>query len=64
VVITAVGQGYKWTNICYNYRTGSKITYEGISKPMEIERQLKSIEGCKTKCYNCNKFGYIAKDCK
>jgi len=38
VVITAVEQGYKWANICYNYRTGSGITYGGIGKPMEIEQ--------------------------
>jgi len=36
VVITAVGQGYEWTNICYDYRTGSGITYGGMGKLMEI----------------------------
>jgi len=36
VAITAVGQGYKWTNIHYNYKTGSGITYGGMGKPMEI----------------------------
>jgi len=39
VAITGVKQRYKWTNICYDYRTGSEITYRGIGKPMEIERQ-------------------------
>jgi len=39
MVITAVGQGYKWTNIYYDYRTGSEITYRGMGKPMEIGRQ-------------------------
>jgi len=37
VAITAVEQGYKWTNICYGYRTGSGITYGEMDKPIEIE---------------------------
>ena len=36
VAITAIEQGYKQTNICYDYRTGSGITYEGMGKLMEI----------------------------
>jgi len=31
---------------------------------MEIRRQINDIEGYKTKYYNYNKFGHIAKDCK
>jgi len=34
VAITAVGQEYEWTNICYDYRTGLEITYGGMGKPM------------------------------
>jgi len=64
VAITAVGQGYKWTNIHYDYKTGSGITYGGMGKPMEIGQQQNNGQGCKLKCYNCNKFGYIAKDCR
>jgi len=36
VAIRAVGQGYKWTSIQYDYQTGSGITYGGIGKPIEI----------------------------
>ena len=64
VAIIVVGQGYKWTNICYDYRAGSGITYGGIGKPMEIGRQQNNRQGCKPKCYNCNKFGHMAKDCQ
>jgi len=63
VVITAVGQGYKWTNICYDYRTGSGITYRGMGRPIEIEQQQNNGPGRKIKCYNCNKFGHMVKDC-
>jgi len=64
VAITAVGQGYEWTNIHYNYRTGSGITYGGMGKPMEIGRQQNNGQGRKPKCYNCNKFRHMAKDCR
>ena len=30
MAITAVGQGYEWTSIRYDYRTGSGITYGGM----------------------------------
>ena len=62
MAITAVGQEYEWTNICYNYRTGSGITYRGMGKPMEIGRQHNG-QGHKVKCYNYNRFEHIAKDC-
>jgi len=64
VAITAVGQGYEWTNICYDYKTGSGITYGGMGKPMEIGQQQNNRQGRKPKCYNCNKFGHITKDCR
>jgi len=64
MAITAVGQGYEWTNIRYDYRTGSGITYGGMSKPMEIGRQQNNRQGRKPKCYNCNKFRHMAKDCR
>jgi len=63
VAITAVGQGYEWTNIRYDYRTGSGITYEGMGKLMEIEQQQNNGQGRKLKYYNCNKFEHMAKDC-
>jgi len=63
VEITAIEQGYKWTNIYYDYRTGLGITYRGIGKPIEIGQQRNNKQGCKPKYYNCNKFGHMAKDC-
>jgi len=35
-----------------------------MDKPIKIERQRNSTKECKTKCYNYNKFGYIAKNCR
>ena len=64
VAITAVGQGYEWTNIHYDYRTGLEITYGGMGKPMEIGQQQNNGQERKPKYYNCNKFGHMAKDCQ
>jgi len=46
VAITAVGQGYEWTSIQYDYQTGSGITYGGMGKSMEIG------QGKQLKCYD------------
>jgi len=35
-----------------------------MDKPIEIGRQQNNKQGHKPKCYNCNKFGHIAKDCR
>jgi len=35
-----------------------------MSKPMEIGRQQNNGQERKTKCYNCNRFRHIAKDCR
>jgi len=62
VAITAVGQGYEWTSIQYDYQTGLGITYGGMGKPMEIGRgkQLKYSRG---RCFNCNEEGHTARYC-
>jgi len=63
MAIIVVRQGYKWTNIHYNYKTGSGITYGEMGKLMEIGRQQNNGQERKVKYYNCNRFGHIAKDC-
>jgi len=35
-----------------------------MGKLMEIEGQQNNKQEHKTKCYNCNRFGHIAKDCQ
>ena len=35
-----------------------------MGKPMEIGQQQNNEQGHKPKCYNCNKFGHMAKDCQ
>jgi len=57
VAITAVGQGYEWTSIRYDYQTRSGITYGGMGKPIEIG-QGKQLKYTREHCYNCNKEGH------
>ena len=46
-------------------KTGSGIIHGGRGLPMEIDAQSPnwSTDG-KPKCFNCNKYGHIGKDCK
>jgi len=64
VAIIAVGQESEWTNICYDYRTGSGITYGEMDKLIEIGQQKNNKQRHKPKCYNCNRFGHMEKDCR
>jgi len=62
VAITAVGQGYEWTSIRYDYQIGSGITYGGMGKPVEIG-QGKQLKYSRGRCYNCNEEGHTARYC-
>ena len=35
-----------------------------MDKLIEIRQQKNKEQGRKPKCYNCNRFGHMAKDCK
>jgi len=59
-VITSVGQGYKSTEKRHDYKTSTRTTYGGQGQPMDIG---KSNNNRKPKCFNCNKYGHMAKEC-
>ena len=63
VAITSVGQEYKSTKECHNYKTSTGVMYGGQEQPMEIGRSNKSFKDRKPKCFNCNKYRHIAKEC-
>ncbi len=63
VAITSVGQGYESTEGCHNYKTSTGTTYGGQGQPMIIGKSNNNIKDGKPKCFNCNKYGYIAKEC-
>jgi len=64
VAITSVGQGYKLTEGRHNYKTGTETTYRGRGQPMDIGKSNDNFKDGKPKCFNCNKYGHMAKECR
>jgi hypothetical protein len=63
--ILSVGQGYESTEIRNDYRTGTGITFGGSGQPMEVGRQMPAFnERGQPKCFKCNTYGHMAKDCR
>jgi len=63
VVIMSVGQGYESTEGYYDYKTSTGTTYGGRGQPMDIKRTNDNFKDRKLKCFNCNKYRHIVKDC-
>ena len=63
MAITSVGQGYKSTEECHNYKTNTETIYGGRGQPMDIGRFNDNFKDGKPKCFNCNKYRHMAKDC-
>ena len=63
VAITSVGQGYKSTEGCHDYKMSTRITYGGRGQPMDIGKSNDNFKDRKPKCFNCNKYGHMAKEC-
>jgi len=64
VAITSVGQGYKSTEGHHDYKTGTGTTYGGRGQPMDIGKSNDNYKDGKPKCFNCNKYGHMAKECR
>jgi len=62
MAITSVGQGYKLMEGRHNYKTSTKVTYSGQGQPMDIGKSNDNFKDRKPKCFNCNKYGYMAKE--
>ena len=63
VVIISVGQEYKSTQGRNNYKTGTGTTYGGRGQPMDIEKSNNNFKDRKPKCFNCNKYDHMVKEC-
>ena len=63
VVITSVEQGYESMERRYNYKTGTRTTYRGREQLMDIGKFNNNFKNGKPKCFNYNKYGYMAKEC-
>jgi len=64
VAITSVGQEYELTEGCHDYKMGTGITYEGREQPMDIRKSNDNFKDGKPKCFNCNKYDHMAKECR
>ena len=64
MVITSVGQGYESTEGRHDYKIGTGITYGGRRQPMDIGKSNDNFKDGKPKCFNCNKYGHMAKECQ
>ena len=64
VAIISVGQGYESTEEYHDYKTSTGTTYGGQGQPMNIRKFNKNFKDRKPKCFNCNKYGHMAKECR
>ena len=64
VAITSVGQGYKSTEGCHDYKMSTGMTYRGRGQPMDIGKSNNDFKDRKPKCFNYNKYGHITKECQ
>ena len=64
VAITSVEQGYESTEERQDYKTATGTTYRGRGQPMDIGRSDDNFKDRKLKCFNCNKYGHMVKECR
>jgi len=64
VAITLVGQGYKSTEGWHDYKTSTGTIYGGQGQSMDIGKSNKNFKDRKPKCFNCNKYSHMAKECQ
>ena len=64
VAITSVGQGYESTEGRQDYKTSTGTTYRGRGQPMDIGKSNNNFKDRKPKCFNCNKYGHMVKECQ
>jgi len=64
VAIMPVEQGYESTEGCHSYKTSTGTTYGGRGQPIDIEKSNDNFKDRKSKCFNCNKYGHMAKECQ
>jgi len=62
VAITSVGQGYESMEGRQDYKTGTGTTYGERGQPMHIGKSNNKFKDGKPKCFNCNKYGHMAKE--
>ena len=64
VAITSVGQEYESTEGRQDYKTATEMTYGGRGQSIDIGKSSDNFKDGKPKCFNCNKYGHMAKKCQ
>ena len=64
MAITSVEQGYESTEERQDYKMATGTTYGGRGQPMDIGKSNDNYKDGKPKCFNCNKYGHMAKECQ
>ena len=65
VAITSVGQEYEFIESQHDYRTGTRTIYEGREAFIDIGKIKDNFnKDRRPKCFNCNTYGYMAKECR
>jgi len=64
VAITSVGQGYESTEGQHDYKMSTRMTYGGRGQPIDIGKFNDNFKDRKPKCFNYNKYGHMAKECR
>ena len=63
VSIILIEQEYESTEEQHNYKTSIGTTYRGRDQPMDIRKSNNNFKDGKPKCFNCNKYRHMAKEC-
>ena len=63
VVITSVEERYESMERQYDYKTGTRIIYKEKKQPIDIGKSNNNFKDRKPKCFNCNKYSHMAKEC-
>jgi len=63
VAITSVRQGYESTEGRQDYKTRTGTIYREQEQLMDIGKSNNNFKDGKLKCFNCNKYRHMAKEC-
>jgi len=63
VAIMSLGQEYKSTEGHHDYKISTGTMYGACEQPMDIGKFNENFKDKKPKCFNCNKYRHMAKEC-
>ena len=64
VVITSVRQRYESIERWHDYKIETGTMYRGQGLPMTIGKSKENFKDGKPRCFNCDVYGHMAKDCR